>query len=172
MCLTERCDHQHGCSFDNFLSLCTTFWHAARSLRHHYTLESTGGDGRHTLRSYEPEETTNPRRQTFPNVVRTAHQLIPIVSPDGLLRHLLYATPNTSVISCRKTQSLVKKKSQAKEPCLLHSPRMWSIKSDARQLCPAWVWKFSGLWTASGNQFRIHGRVVSVKEPWFGVTHF
>jgi hypothetical protein len=147
-------------------------WHAARSLRHHYTHESTGGDGGHTLRSYEPEETTNSRRESFPNVLRNAHQLIPSISLDVLLRHPLHVIPTTCAISRRKIQSLVKTKSQTKELCSLHSPRIWSIKSDASQLCPAWLLKFSGLWTAGGNPFGIHGRVVSMKEPCFGVKHF
>ena len=118
----------------------------------------------HKFRSYQTDETTNSHRETFPNVVRTAHQLIASVSPDGLLRHLLHVIPTTSAISRRKIQSLVKKKSQTKVPCLLYSPRMWSIKSDARQLCPAWVLKFSGLWTAGKRKLVQNKRPCSFNE--------
>ena len=38
--------------------------------------------------------------------------LSPVLSPDGLLRHLLHVMSTTIAISHRKTQSLVKKKKE------------------------------------------------------------
>jgi len=58
VCMYDKCQHHHGCPFENFQTLYTAFWYAALPYCHYHTLPSSGS-GFQWAKYVSPIETTS-----------------------------------------------------------------------------------------------------------------